>query len=53
MTLIATCPSCDEDFDLDDDIELNEVVVCDHCETELELISLEPIQLIEWDEEEK
>lgn len=53
MTLIATCPFCDEDVDIDDDIELSEVVVCGNCENELEVISLEPLALGEWEEEEK
>ena len=53
MTLIATCPLCDEEVDLDDDVEISEVVVCPSCENELELVSLEPLQLIEYEEEEK
>lgn len=53
MTLIATCPLCDEDIELDDDIELAEVVVCANCENELEIVSLEPLALVEWEEEEK
>lgn len=52
-TLIATCPLCDEDFDLDDDIEIGEVVTCPSCENELEIVSTEPIQLVEFEEEEK
>ena len=53
MTLIATCPFCDEDIDVDDDVELSEVVVCKNCEHELEVTSLDPLGLAEWDEEEK
>jgi alpha-aminoadipate carrier protein LysW len=53
MTIIATCPLCDEDIDLDDDVELSEVVVCDSCENELEIVSLDPLLLAEWEEEEK
>lgn len=52
-TLIATCPLCDEDLDLDDDLEVGEVVTCTHCDNELEIVSTEPIQLIEFEEEEK
>jgi lysine biosynthesis protein LysW len=44
---------CDEDFDIDEDVELGEVVVCPHCEAELEVVSLAPLTLIEWEEEEK
>jgi len=53
MTLIATCPCCDEDVELDDDVEVNEVLTCKNCENQLELTSLVPLLLIEWEEEEK
>lgn len=53
MTLIATCPCCDEDVELDDDIDLAEIVLCDKCEHELEVVSTEPLLLSEWEEEEK
>lgn len=53
MTIIATCPVCDEDIDLDDDVELSEVVVCPSCEHEVEVVSLDPLTLVEWEEEEK
>ena len=53
MTLIATCPLCDEDVEMDDAIELSEVLVCSHCVHELEVVSLTPLLLAEWDEEEK
>jgi lysine biosynthesis protein LysW len=51
--IIATCPVCDEDVELADDIELSEVVVCQSCERELEVVSLDPLTLVEWEEEEK
>ena len=53
MTLIAKCPYCDEDVEVDDDVEVSEVLVCKNCEHELEVVSLEPLSLGEWDEEEK
>ncbi|MCW2925352.1 MAG: hypothetical protein JWM98_2756 [Thermoleophilia bacterium] len=53
MTIIATCPFCDEDVDLDDDVELSEVVVCSSCEHEVEVVSLDPLTLVEFEEEEK
>jgi lysine biosynthesis protein LysW len=53
VTLIATCPVCDEDIELDEDLELSEVVLCSSCERELEIVSLDPLTLIEWEEEEK
>jgi lysine biosynthesis protein LysW len=53
MTLIANCPCCDEEVDINDDIEVSEVVTCANCEHELEVASLDPLLLIEWEEEEK
>jgi alpha-aminoadipate/glutamate carrier protein LysW len=53
VTIIVSCPMCDEDIDLDDDVELSEVVVCSHCENELEIISTDPVTLAEFEEEEK
>lgn len=53
MKLLASCPFCDEDVELDDDVEVAEVVVCQNCEHELEVLSLDPLSLGEWDEEEK
>jgi lysine biosynthesis protein LysW len=53
MTIIATCPCCDEDVELADDIELSEVVTCENCEHELEVVSIDPPSLAEFDEEEK
>jgi lysine biosynthesis protein LysW len=53
MTIIVTCPVCDEDIDVDDDVELSEVIVCSSCESEVEVASLDPITLREWEEDEK
>lgn len=53
MTIIATCPVCDEDVEVDEDIELSEVLTCASCERELEVQLLDPLTLVEWEEEEK
>lgn len=53
MTLIAPCPFCDEEVEVDDDVELAEVIVCANCEHELEVVSIDPLALGEWEEEEK
>jgi lysine biosynthesis protein LysW len=53
VKLIAICPACDEDVELDDDVELSEVIVCASCERELEVVSVDPLTLVEWEEEEK
>ncbi len=53
VSMVATCPCCDEDVDVDVDVELSEVIVCNNCDNELEVVSLEPLGLSEWEEEEK
>jgi len=53
MTIIATCPVCDEDVELDDDVEMSEVVVCASCERDIEIVALDPLTLVEFEEEEK
>jgi alpha-aminoadipate/glutamate carrier protein LysW len=40
----ATCPECDANVDLQG-IGLNEIVVCADCGADLELVSLDPVQL--------
>lgn len=47
------CLNCDEMFEIGEDIEVGEVVVCEHCEAELEVVSTDPISLVEFEEEEK
>jgi len=53
VTIIATCPVCDEDIELDDDVELSEVINCASCERDVEVVLLDPLTLVEWEEEEK
>ena len=47
------CPACGEPLNLDPEVVLGEVVWCDHCGVELEVISTEPVQLELFEEEEK
>jgi alpha-aminoadipate carrier protein LysW len=51
--LKARCPACGSLTGLSKDIVLGEVVWCDHCGAELEIISLEPLALELFEEEEK
>jgi alpha-aminoadipate carrier protein LysW len=53
VSLNIKCLNCDEIIELEDDVEVGEVVVCPHCEAELEVVSTEPISLVEFEEEEK
>lgn len=51
--MTVTCPGCDQTIDVDDDVEVAEVVVCESCDRELEVVSLDPVTLEEFEEEEK
>ncbi len=45
--LIFICTVCDAENDLEQSTEINEIVECMDCATEFEVISLEPIQVVE------
>lgn len=47
------CPACGQPVPLPQDPVLGEVVWCDHCGAELELVSTEPLRLDLFEEEEK
>ncbi|MDD3827779.1 MAG: lysine biosynthesis protein LysW [Anaerolineae bacterium] len=54
----AYCPDCDGKIVLPPDVKLSQKLTCPHCEAELEVISLDPVELDwaydwEWDEEEE
>ncbi len=54
----AYCPDCDGKIVLPPDVKLGQKLTCPHCEAELEVISLDPVELDwaydwEWDEEEE
>ncbi len=38
----ATCPECDADVQIPEDAMQGEIVACDDCGAELELLALEP-----------
>lgn len=42
----AVCPECDNPLDIDvDDVEEGQTLSCDDCGTELEVVSIEPLEL--------
>lgn len=44
--MAVVCPECDNPMDIDvDDIEEGEIVECDECGAELEVVSSDPLQL--------
>lgn len=46
------CPECDNPLNIDvDDVDEGETVTCDECGTELEIVSLEPLEVAPVDAE--
>ncbi|MDQ3040854.1 MAG: hypothetical protein M3R11_00560 [Acidobacteriota bacterium] len=41
----TACPECSEDIYVDADSEQGDVVSCDECGTDLEIVGLDPIEL--------
>ncbi len=43
---MASCPECENPLDLDvDEVEEGDVVACDECGTEFEVVGTEPLEL--------
>lgn len=50
--MAVVCPECDNPLDIDvDDVEEGETVSCDECGTELEIVSVDPLELAPVDDE--
>jgi len=48
----VVCPECDNPLDIDtDDVEEGEIIQCDECGTDLEIVSSDPLELAAVDEE--
>jgi len=41
----GTCPECDADVHVDLDTDKGEIVTCEECGTELEVVGLDPVEL--------
>ena len=40
------CPECDNPLDIDEDeVDAGDVVTCDECGTELEIVSVDPLEI--------
>lgn len=51
---LATCPECASDIHVDEDVDKGETMFCEECETKLEVVGLDPIELdIKPDDEEE
>lgn len=46
----TACPECSEDVYVDADSEQGDVISCDECGTELEVVGLDPIELDIYEE---
>jgi alpha-aminoadipate carrier protein LysW len=43
---MPSCPECENDLDVElDEVEEGDVVVCDECGTEYEVVGIEPLEL--------
>lgn len=49
----ATCPVCHSDVIIEDEVYVNDLVTCANCGSDLEIISLAPIELSALKEEEQ
>jgi len=48
---MPTCPECENDLDIElDEVEEGDVVACDECGTEYEVVGVEPLELSRVDE---
>lgn len=50
----GTCPECEADVYVDTDADKGDVIACEDCATELEIVGLDPIELdiVEEDDDE-
>lgn len=50
--MAAICPECDNPLVIDvDEVDAGEMVTCDECGTELEIVSVEPLEVAPVDAE--
>ena len=45
----AVCPECEEDVYIDPETEQGEIVACDECGADLEVVGLDPFELDPYD----
>jgi alpha-aminoadipate/glutamate carrier protein LysW len=49
---MPVCPECESALDFDEDeLEEGDVVICDECGTEFEVVATDPLELSKVDEE--
>jgi len=48
---MPSCPECENELDIEmDEVEEGDVVVCDECGTEYEVVGVEPLELVRVDD---
>jgi alpha-aminoadipate carrier protein LysW len=48
---MTSCPECENNLDIDvDEVEEGDVVACDECGTEYEVVGVEPLELSKVEE---
>ena len=48
---MALCPECDNPLDIDEDeVDEGEVIVCDECGTQVEVVTTDPLEIALVDE---
>ncbi len=49
---MPSCPECESDLDIEiDEVEEGDVVACEECGTEFEVVGVEPLELARIEEE--
>jgi alpha-aminoadipate/glutamate carrier protein LysW len=49
---MPTCPECESDLDVElDEVEEGDVVACEECGTEFEVVGVEPLELARVEED--
>ena len=49
---MPSCPECENELDVElDEVEEGDVVACDECGTEYEVVGVEPLELARVDDE--
>ena len=42
---LASCPECEAEIHVDEDVDKGEIIHCEECEARLEVVGLDPIEL--------
>jgi alpha-aminoadipate/glutamate carrier protein LysW len=53
-TAVTSCPECENNLDIElDEVEEGDVVSCEECGTEFEVVGTDPLELARVDEDEE